>query len=384
MEKTAAKPLWKKVMIAILILIGLVVAIVGAYVLYIVLGYERIEDQLELTVSRTADESAAGDVLKTETEYSILTFNIGFGAYDHEYSFFMDKGYLADGTETVGIYSRARSEQAAVANTNTVTVRAIAEYADIYLFQEVDKKADRSFGVDQVQYFLDHSGLDLWYDYATNFHSGYLFYPPTKPIGKIADSGLLTASKFEITSASRVSLPVSDAFPTKFFDLDRCIVVSHLPVKTEGGASAELSLINIHPSAYDEGGLIRAEQMKVLAGIMEEEYAKGNYVIVGGDFNHAFGGTEEAFAKNMKRPDWVQSFDEAMLPEGFHVVIAGNVLEIGTCRDTSIPYNRGFNYEVVVDGFVVSDNVSASSVNIDADYTGSDHNPVKLKFTLIE
>jgi endonuclease/exonuclease/phosphatase family metal-dependent hydrolase len=281
----------------------------------------------------------------------------------------------------------------------------LAENPDILLFQEVDVKADRSWDVNQAQAILDKLPAGTWYDYAVNFHSAYLFYPPTKPIGKTSDAGLLTISEYQITSAERRSLPVSDAFPTKYFDLDRCISVSRLPVTDvqqdatadgdnpladgetplsgDGVIVAELVLINVHPSAYDEGGVIRAQQMQMLAGIMADEYAKGNYVLVGGDFNHAFGGSETMFMGSQQQPAWVQPFDSSLLPSGFSLVLASNYTEVATCRDTSISYQPGVNYQVVLDGFIVSDNILANSENIDADYLGSDHNPVLLNFTLV-
>jgi len=43
-------------------------------------------------------------------------------------------------------------------------------------------------------------------------------------------------------------------------------------------------LVNLHLEAYDSGeGKIA--QTKLLVEFLEQEYAKGNYVIAGGDFN---------------------------------------------------------------------------------------------------
>jgi hypothetical protein len=47
-----------------------------------------------------------------------------------------------------------------------------------------------------------------------------------------------------------------------------------------------------------------------------------------------------------------------------------------------IPYEEGFTYRVAVDGFIVSDNVTATAENINAGFAYSDNNPVKLTFTL--
>ena len=38
-----------------------------------------------------------------------------------------------------------------------------------------------------------------------------------------------------------------------------------------------LVLVNSHASAYDEGGVIRAQQMEMLFSFMEEEYKKGGW-----------------------------------------------------------------------------------------------------------
>lgn len=54
-------------------------------------SYHRIEDNLELEVEKPAEGNVV-ETLKTGTEYSALTYNIGFGAYTPDFSFFMDGG----------------------------------------------------------------------------------------------------------------------------------------------------------------------------------------------------------------------------------------------------------------------------------------------------
>ncbi|MDR1028974.1 MAG: endonuclease [Clostridiales Family XIII bacterium] len=409
----------------LLVIIIAIIVVFGGYVLYLQLNYERIADHLELGVdylsvptpaSSDTPGNPAGDApsevtalvrhtFETNTKYTAFTFNIGFGAYDHDFSFFMDKGAMNDGTKTVGAMSRAASEEAAERNTDAVIRRALDEDPDIALFQEVDVAADRSYNVDQRKRIVDAFSADflaseggsnlLSWTYATNFHTAYLLYPPTKPIGYIKDSGLLTISKYRIEGAVRRSFPVSNAFPTKFFDLDRCFTVNRLAVVADAPAQGEaapgeaakaiigeLVLINVHTSAYDKGGKIREAQMALLGDLVSKEYAAGNWVIVGGDFNHALGGSIDAFMGQMERPPWAQPFDEAMVPEGFTMLVADNADKVATDRDSSIPYVEGVNYQVTVDGFMVSDNVEAVTHNIDTDYEGSDHNPVRMEFIL--
>ena len=118
---------------------------------------------------------------------------------------------------------------------------------------------------------------------------------------------------------------------------------------------------------------------------MEEEYQAGNYVIVGGDFNHALGeAAAEGFPSKQKFPAWVSILTQEEVAEGIAIVQAENELDVPTCRGADIPYTKGINFTTVVDGFLVSDNVKAEAENIDTDFGYSDHNPVMLKFELVE
>ncbi|MDK7075501.1 endonuclease, partial [Lactobacillus gasseri] len=91
--------------------------------------------------------------------------------------------------------------------------------------------------------------------------------------------------KYHIDSSERRKYFVSSSLIEKFVDLDRCFNVMRLPVKND----KELVLINSHMSAYDKGGLSKKKQLALLNHVMKAEIQKGNYVICGGDFNHAFG-----------------------------------------------------------------------------------------------
>ena len=144
----------------------------------------------------------------------------------------------------------------------------------------------------------------------------------------------------------------------------------------------ELVLINSHMSAYDEGGVYRAKQMELLMGLLSAEYAAGNYVIAGGDWNHALADSLELYQSEQLPPDWVSTLDEDELPEGLSVVQADNLAEVASCRGSDMPYVPGVTYLVTVDGFIVSDNVTARAHNVDAGFAYSDHNPVTLTFEL--
>ena len=366
-----------RIPVPVKILAGLLLLCVicaAGYVIYMQANYYRIEDEAVLET-----ENNQKSALKGGETYTAVTYNIGFGAYGPDYSFFMDTGEMEDGTLTSGEYGKAISKESVEANIKGAVEELEKLNADFMLLQEVDVDADRSYHIDQMEQLKDHFS-DYGNVFANNFHSAYLFYPFSDPHGAV-DAGLLSFSRYQIGEAKRRSYPVDNSFITKFTDLDRCFAVMRLPV--EGGR--ELVLINSHMSAYDKGGLIRAQQLELLNSVMEEEYQAGNYVIVGGDFNHALGEVAaEGFSSKQKFPEWVSILTEEELAEGISIVQAENELEVPTCRGADIPYTKGVNFTTVVDGFLVSDNVKAAAENIDTDFGYSDHNPVLLRFELTE
>lgn len=364
-----------KVMKRVLAVVGVIllvgVLVVGGYVAYLMATYNRISDNQPVEVQNNPSA-----LLKTGETYTAAIYNIGFGAYTPDYTFFLDEGSMADGTETVGVHSVAASKESVLACTDGAISVLKDLDPDFVMLQEVDTDSTRSYQVNQKaaveQAFPDYSST-----FAVNFHSAFLAYPLGEPHGTV-NAGLLTMGDTQVSDAVRRSYPVDDGFPTKFFDLDRCFLVERLPV--EGGH--DLVLINSHMSAYDEGGLIRAQQLELLTSVLAQEAAAGNYVIAGGDWNHALCGSLELYESQQNVPPWVATFNESDLPAGFSVVRPTNLESTPTCRGADIPYEKGFTYTVTVDGFIVSDNVVATAENIDTSFLYSDHNPVKLTFSL--
>ena len=350
-----AKKILKITVITLASVICLFVMIAGGYVAYVAAQYYRIEDNLKLGVSDGATRSAAAG----ET-FTVMTYNLGFGAYSPEYSFFMDTGVMKDGTEVTGKYAKGTSRE------------------------DVRKNVDGQLSVAKAAAISAFGGYSAVY--AENFHTARLFYPLSDPIGK-TNAGLLTLSALKVGSAVRRSFPVTDNFIDKLFDLDRCFSVHYVPVEH---SEAQLVMINLHMSAYDKGGTVRASQLEMLNAVLAEEYAKGNFVVAGGDFNHcliadAFDSDEEAlthFESEQKVPEWVKNsvLRSAELAQAFTLAADADT---ATCRAAEMPYTKGVNYTTTVEGFIVSDNVEVVSVStVDTEYAYSDHNPVVLEFRL--
>jgi len=355
----------KKIFKSVLIIVLILLLIVLGYLAYVFLTYSRIEDNLSLTVEGSADETA-----QTNAEYSIISYNAGFGAYTADFTFFMDEGKE----------SRARSKESVEYCINTIAQTALEMSPDITLFQELDTDATRSWHVDEPEIVKNRFAETGVYDtvFAMNYHSAYLMYPLNSPHGA-SDAGLLTLSRFDITSSLRRSLPIATNVK-KFLDLDRCYSISRIPVSN----GKELIVINTHLSAYGTDAAQGNKQLEMLFADMKAEYDKGNYVICGGDFNHDFTGSSKEYFNpgTDKTYSWCHPFPAEVIPEGFSRCIDYTESMTATSRYTNEPYNEN-SFVVILDGFIISDNVDCTYVqNIDTGYQCTDHNPVLMKFML--
>ncbi|MFI3329059.1 MAG: endonuclease/exonuclease/phosphatase family protein [bacterium] len=362
----------KIVIITISSLLALILLLGLSGVAYLQINYSRIGDvELDITNNQTNN-------LELNNTYSMSTYNIGFGAYDREFSFFMDNGVTLNGEVLQGEYGRAVSKENALKNTNGSI--EILEYlnSDFMLLQEVDTNSTRSYNINQSEMieeaFYNHAST-----FSSNFHSGYLPYPLHDMHG-IVNSGIQTLSRYQIQDSNRIELPVTTAFFAKFFDLDRCLNITRYTIN---GSDKEFVLINCHLSAYDEGGVYRKLQVELLTQLLTEEYQKGNYVIAGGDFNHEIANSN--FATIKETPIWIQELTNNELPDGFRIESSN---ESPSCRDSDSPYVANESYVAVVDGFLVSENIEVSylknivSMNTqDITFLYSDHNAVKIEFS---
>lgn len=354
----------KKQLKPILIFLAIIIILVIAYLSYVYFTYNRIEDNISLEV--TGD--SAINTVTTNTTYTAITQNLGFGAYTPDFSFFMDGG----------TQSWAKSKDSVIDNINS-SAALISNYSPDFIFlQEIDTDSTRSYHVNQAD-LLDNVFKNYDNVFATNYHSAFLMYPLYQPHGK-SNSGILTYSKVNITSSVRRQLEISSGF-SRFIDLDRCYTVSRIDVDN----GKELVIYNIHSSAYGGSEVIRTSQMTMLLNDMKKEYDKGNYCLCGGDFNHDFTGdsVEKINGVDTQKFDWAAPFPANLLPEGIIRCIDYSTDElVPTSRNCDKPYETG-DYTVIIDGFIVSENIEVTYLeNIQAGFKYSDHNPVLISFQL--
>ena len=310
------------------------------------------------------------EMLLINKPYSIMSWNIGYAGLGKNEDFFMDGGKKVrpDNKQVVEDYFNGIKE---TIGTHT---------SDILFIQEIDIKSKRTWNMNQYEAMKSFTGKAAAFAY--NYKCTYVPFPiPT--IGHI-ESGVSTFTSFETSSAQRIALPVPFKWPVRLANLKRCMLVTRIPVYIHGGDSGrELVLTDFHLEAFDKGeGKIA--QTKALKEFIDSEYAKGNYVIAGGDFNQKFPGSE-AFPI-IWEDGWIPGqLDENMLDDGWQFVFDDSK---PTCRSNQRIYNdadaKSHNWQYhVIDGFIISPNVEMLSMNvIDEDFQNSDHNPVYMTFQL--
>ncbi|MDE7010439.1 MAG: endonuclease/exonuclease/phosphatase family protein, partial [Oscillospiraceae bacterium] len=257
---------WK----ALLCLLLALVLAAGGYAAYVLLAYYRVEDSQELEIAYCGVPVDYGQ-LQVGGTYRVASYNIGFGAYSDDYSFFMDGGRE----------SRARSPEAVRENVSGAMGAALDLNPDFLLLQEVDVDGTRSHHVNELELVRDAWKAErpnLFSTFAQNYDSPYLFWPLWEPHGANR-AGQAVLSAHCINSALRRQLPIEDGF-MKLIDCDRCYSVQRIPLAF--GEEKELVLYNLHLSAYTSDGKIAEEQLRMLFDDMLSEYEKGNYAIAGG------------------------------------------------------------------------------------------------------
>jgi endonuclease/exonuclease/phosphatase family metal-dependent hydrolase len=338
----------------------LILVLAGAFLLFLL--YATIDDYRpgEVIIQSTDCEK---DVLSDSVHLNLLIWNIGYAGLDASMDFFYDGG------------EQMRPDRDAVRRNMEGIKSTLLPYAgfDFILLQEVDRASKRSYHINEYGEIED-----LFAEYSSNFGTNYLVgfvpVPLSEPMGKV-HSGLMTLSLHCPDQVERRGFPGNYSWPVKLFMLDRCFLVHRYRLDKE----KELLIINTHNSAYDDGSL-RAMQMEYLRSYLLAEYKKGNYVIVGGDWNQTPYGIEPELPshlfdtdnltyveKDYPAPGWTWAYDPSF----------------PTNRRVAIPYNRDSSLTTIIDCYLLSPNIVLENVEtIDLNFEYSDHQPVILQASL--
>ena len=357
-----AKKVWKTIGKVVGILVGACVLLFLIVLLVMTVTEYKPDDVETLEVTGEATETIAeGDSL------TVVTWNIGYAALGADADFFMDGGQYVAYSDKELVYENLEAIEAELTSLD----------ADIMLLQEVDTLSTRAHYINEMDELTENLP-----GYTASFAYNYkvLWVPyPIPNVGRV-EAGLLTLSRYEVTEAEREALYCPFSYPIRLGNLKRCLMVSRIPVE---GSDKELVIVNLHLEAYDSGEG-KVEQTKMLRELLEEEAAKGNYVIAAGDFNQTFSTADTSAYAEYADDIWTPGIIDV---DEFDTCLQF-VMDTTTpsCRSLDQPY-RGADPDTfayyVIDGFIISDNITIQSAETqDLGFENSDHNPLVVELTL--
>ena len=355
------KHLWWKIP---LIVLGIILAVVIIFFAVLTITEYKPKDTETLSVEGTASkELSQGD------DFTIMTWNTGYGGLDENADFFMDGG------------THVQSSNADKVKENISAINDFIKEskADVVFLQELDTDSKRTYGLNELDMVIQAAD-GFQSSYALNYKTLYVPYP-WPPIGKVT-CGIATLSSYEISESTRVTLPCPFKYPVSLAHLKRCLMVDRVPIK---GTDKELVLVNLHLEAYDDGeGKIA--QTKQLRELLESEAKKGNYVIAGGDFNQSFSNCDTSAYPTVSDEMWVPGvIDVSEFDDSLQFVMDNSS---PSCRSLDKPLAGNdsdpsvFQY-YMIDGFIVSDNLQINDITTkNLNFKNSDHNPVIMNVSV--
>jgi len=340
----------------LLYLLVTLILLFALFVLYGTISDYRPEERTQISEQVDA-------VVLSDSIFNLMIWNIGYCGLGHEMDFFYDGGM------------QVRSNKETVKEN----LRLILEYTatldscDFFLFQEVDVKSKRSYRINQLDALgsiLEGCSVAI----GKNYDVFYVPLPVTSPYGMV-QSGIATLSRTAPFSSVRHSFPGNYTWPKGTFMLDRCFLVNRYLLAN----SRQLLVVNTHNSAYDDGTL-RKGQMDFLHGFLTEEYEKGNYIIVGGDWNQTPAGFQPQFEHNLFDTVQLSYIKEDFLPPNWTWFYDPGV---PSNRRLASPYDPGTTPTTVIDYYLLSPNIIPIEIKgVNLDFIHSDHQPVLARVKL--
>jgi endonuclease/exonuclease/phosphatase family metal-dependent hydrolase len=357
----------KRILISSLIL-------VVAYLAYVMINGVMNDWQPEERISIQVEGKAKRAII-TDSILNFIIWNVGYGSLGAKSDFFYDDEgmYLATESMVYSDYALCRSY-----------VDGAKDYlsqhpVDFLLVQEMDKCSDRSH---QIKQYDEYSALLLEHEasFAPNYRVKNVPIPlfqPWRSYGMV-ESGLATWSKYQSSEVVRCQLPGNYPLPDRIFQLDRCLAVNRY--KTAKGP--DLVVINLHNSAYDPGDIIKKQQMPYLQKLALDEYAKGNFVLLGGDWNQRPPFVKaDQFMRPAENTNVESNLAADLFPEGWTYAFD---LGVPTNRKTKDPFEKDKTYQTLIDFYLVSPNMRVKKVKTsDLKFAFSDHQPVYLEIELM-
>ncbi len=327
-----------------------------SFLMYLTFTDYKPEEQLLVYQSETPD------IIEDTAKLSLLLWDISYAGINQEMKHINQEKYL-------------RIPDKKVIKHNWNGIKKIIEahkQNDFILLQEVDQDSKRSRYYNQKDSLI--SLLENHHpDYCTNNKVSFLPKPLFKPVGKI-NSGLLTLSSYRPLKSVRHSFPFSYAYPVKLIKPDQCFLVNRYLLQN----NKQLLIVHLHNFLFKKKN-IHHEQIKYLKQFIKKEYQKGNYIIVGGNWNIYPPNFKPRFTKDLPDTKNTKNITQN-IGRGWKWAYDPNS---PTNRSLQNKYIQGKTKTRLTDFFLLSPNISLKQIkNLDYGFTYSDHQPVQLKVQL--
>ena len=346
----------KRILKFVLALAILAIVSSAAYFAYLWFSYERMGDYKYLEANICGEYSRLSeraDALDTSRAYNFMTWNIDHAVYEKTYS-----AKIEGGDDTW-----ASSKDAVMSDICEIAHVINMTNPDFTLLQRVDENGTISRNIDEKELLEDTIEESYYYTYAFNGNSKFLPYPLYKSYG-VNESGLITYAYTDIRESVRRLLPKAEGIK-KILDVDRCYTVTKLMTDKD----KYLCIYNVDLSGPFTDEELLKEQLQVIINDMAKEYAVGNYVVCGGDFNMD-----------------IKDENSINLPAGLERAIAyanPDSVKHESSRDASTTYNEETSETYTFDGFIVSENIRVNYYNnAQWGYEYSSHDPVIMQIFL--
>lgn len=220
--------------------------------------------------------------------------------------------------------------------------------ADFMLLQEITKISFVNLFSNPLLKFTDE------------FRDYNIGYVSNTDLSKILDHGNATLSNYDCESRKII-------FPEKLNGVFNNLIFSNrsslMTVIPMVNSSKKLIIFNIHFAPFKQNSEYRNRQIKYILNIAKSGLEKGNYIIIGGDFNIEFFDTKGS-------TEILKTYFDLINPIEWEIPFTNKL----TFKNSTIIKRP--------DGLVTSKNIDINDIFVFDNCDYSDHYPIGLKFKL--
>lgn len=289
----------------------------------------------------------------------VLTWNLGYAALGRNADMFTDGGRSL----------RALSKPDIARGAEQIAARLAQGDWDVICLQENAGAGFLTRGVDlktRIGTALASRKQLFWADLKT-----VLLPPPVR-----ITHGMSNFLSVQGDAGRVETLPDAETLMAGLLRKSYVALISRVPI---AGTDRFWVIYNIHLPVFKTTQAARVAQLGRLFDTAQQEYQRGNHVVLAGDWNTRLCPTDFAHDTAPEHLSWLTDFPPQSLPPGWQIVTDP---ASPSFRSMHEPYVPGRTYCSIFDGFCISPNIRACAVKThDLGFAFTDHHPVEARFT---